>query len=171
MHCRNRAIILSAFLLLPCLATVRAQEAPWQLAVTGARVDYDLSGVGNAPGLAVRLTLDIASNVSVELGGLFVKPDQQFGSSTLFIPEALVRYGWRFGRIAPYVGGGLGAALVKSSFHSDWDPTMAVAAGTSVRVTDRFSIVGEFRLRGHEWRATGTTTEVAAGISWRFGAR
>jgi opacity protein-like surface antigen len=144
-----------------------AQHTSWgDLSASVARVDYDLSGVGSAPGVAVRLTRDLSSNVSLEVGGLFAKPDQQFGRSSLFMPEAQIRYRWNAGRLSPYVGGGLGTALVKSAFHSDWDPTLSVAAGTGVRLTDRLRVTGEFRLRAHEWRATGTTTELSAGLAW-----
>jgi hypothetical protein len=153
------------------VSPVAAQSSPWgDLAVSAVRVDYDLSGVGTAPGLAIRTTRDLSSNVSLEVGGLFAKPGQQFGPSTLFMPEAHVRYRWNTARVTPYVGGGLGTALVKSSFHTDWDPTLSVAAGTGVRLTDRLGLTGEFRLRGHEWRFTGTTTEVSAGLAWRFPA-
>jgi opacity protein-like surface antigen len=151
------------------VSTAYAQNTSWgDLVVSAARVDYDLSGVGSAPGLAVRLTRDLSPRVSLEVGGLFAKPDQQFGRSSLFMPEAQIRYRWNAGRLSPYVGGGLGTALVKSAFHSDWDPTMSVAAGTGIRLTDRLSVTGEFRLRAHEWRATGTTTELSAGLAWRL---
>jgi hypothetical protein len=65
-------------------------------------------------------------------------------------------------------GGGIGAALVKSDFRTDWDPTLSVAVGTGVRVTERLGVTGEFRLRGHEWDFVGTTAEISAGLAWRF---
>ena len=149
--------------------TAHAQDAPRaDLSVSAVRLDYDLSGVGSAPGIAVRATRALSSAVSLEAGGVFAKPDQQFGPSTLFMPEALLRYGWHAGRLSPYVGGGMGAALVTSPFHSDWDPTLVVAAGTGVRLTERLGVSGEFRLRGHEWRFVGTTAELSAGLRWSF---
>ena len=164
--------VLGAFvfsLLFAGVSTAYAQNTSWgDLSVSVARVDFDLSGVGNAPGVAVRLTRDLSSSVSLEVGGLFAKPDQQFGPSSLFMPEAQIRYRWNAGRLSPYVGGGVGTALVKSAFHSDWDPTMSVAAGTGVRLTHRLRVTGEFRLRAHEWRATGTTTELSAGLAWQL---
>jgi hypothetical protein len=150
------------------IPAAHAQGPSWDLAVSAARVDYDLSGVGNAPGVAVRTTRKLFSNVSLEVGGLYAKPNRQFGASTLFMPEAQLRYRWNAGRVSPYVGGGLGAAMVRSAFDTDWDATLAVATGTSVRLTDRLSAVGELRLRGHEWRFTGTTAELSAGLAWRL---
>jgi hypothetical protein len=35
-------------------------------------------------------------------------------------------------------------------------------------LTDQLALTGEFRLRGHEWKFTGTTTEISAGLAWRF---
>jgi hypothetical protein len=150
-------------------STAHAQDSSWgDLTVSAVRVDYDLSGVGSAPALAVRTTRDFTSHVSLELGGVYAKPDQQFGPSTLFMPETQLRYRWHVARVSPYVGAGVGAALVNSSFHSDWAPTLSMAAGTAVRLTDRLAATGEFRLRGHEWRFTGTTTELSAGLAWRL---
>jgi hypothetical protein len=45
-----------------------------------------------------------------------------------------------------------------------------VAGGTGVRLTDRVGVNGEFRLRGHEWRFTGTTSELSVGLVWRLTA-
>jgi hypothetical protein len=149
---------------------VAAQDKSWgDLKVSLARIDYDLSGTGSAAGLAVRTTRDISPSVRLEFGALFAKPEQQFvGTSTLFVPEVQLQYRWNLGRVAPYVGGGIGAALVKSPLRSDWDPALAAAVGTDVRITERLAVTGEFRLRGHEWRATGTTAEFSAGLSWRL---
>jgi hypothetical protein len=116
----------------------------------------------------VRASREFLPNVRLEFGGVFAKPDQQFGPSTLFLPEAQLQYRWNANRLSPYVGGGLGAALVRSDFHTDWDPTLSVAAGMGVRLTDALGLTGEVRLRGHEWRFTGTTAEVSAGLAWRL---
>jgi hypothetical protein len=150
-------------------STAQAQGAGWgDLAISAVRLDYDLSGVGNAPGVAVRARRDLSSHVRLEIGGLFAKPDQQFGQSTLLVPEAQLQYRWGMGRLSPYVGGGIGAAFVKSDVHTNWDPTLSVAVGTGVRLTERLGVTGEFRLRGHQWRFTGTTAELSAGLAWRL---
>jgi opacity protein-like surface antigen len=151
------------------VSVAHAQEPSWgDISVSVARIDYDLSGTGNAAGFAVRTTRHLAPSVSLEFGGMFAKPNQQFGPSTLFMPEAQLRYSWHAGRISPYVGGGMGTALVKSDFHTDWDPTYSVASGAGVRLTERVGLTGEFRLRVHEWRGVATTSELSAGLTWRL---
>ena len=37
-------------------------------------------------------------------------------------------------------------------------------------LNDRLSVIGELRIRGHEWRFAGTTTELSAGLAWRLGS-
>jgi hypothetical protein len=150
-------------------SVAEAQDSRWgDLAVSLARIDYDLSGTGSAAGLAVRTRRDLSSNLRLELGGIFAKPEQQFGPSTLFIPEAQLQYRWQAARLSPYVGGGIGASRVTSDFHTNWDPTLSIAVGTSMRLTKRVDVAGEFRLRGHQWSFTGTTAEISAGLAWRL---
>ena len=152
-----------------------AQDSSWsELSVSAARVDFDLSGTGNTGGLVVRTSRALTSHIGVELRALFARPCQQFqdckavGPATLFAPEAQLQYRWNVGRVEPYLGAGLGASALRSSFHTDWEPTVSFAAGTGVRLTDQLALTGEFRLRGHEWRFVGTTTEVSAGLAWRL---
>jgi hypothetical protein len=151
------------------VSTARAQESAWgDLTVSAARIDYDLSGTGTAAGFAVRTTRALTSGLRLEVGGLFAKPGQQFGPSTLFVPETQLQYHWGGRRVAPYLGGGVGAALVKSDFHTDWDPTLSFAVGTGVRLSEGVGVKGEFRLRGHEWDFVGSTAEISAGLAWRI---
>ena len=170
MQIGRSGLLLFVFILsVTGASTAHAQAPAWgDLTVSAARIDYDLSGTGSATGLAVRATRHVTPHVRLEFGGLFAEPEQQFGPSSLFVPEAQLQYRWDAGRLSPYVGGGVGAALVKSDFHTDWDPTLSVAVGTGVRLTGRLGLTGEFRLRGHEWDFVGTTAEVSAGLAWRM---
>jgi hypothetical protein len=160
---------LSFALALAGVATAHAQNpSSVGITVSAMMINYDLSGVGTTPGIAVRSTYPLAGHVSLEFGGVFATPDQQFGASSLFIPEAQLRYRWSAGRVAPYIGGGLGVARVASDFHIDWDPTLSIAAGAGIRLTERLELNGEFRLRGHEWRFVGDTAELSAGLTWQL---
>lgn len=157
----------------------QAQNRSWgELAVSAAAIDYDLSGTGRTTGLAVRLTRDLTDHLVVEGRGLFARPTQQSGPSTLFVPEGQLQYQWRLGRFAPFAGGGVGAAMVHSNFRSDystdWDLTMSVAGGTGVRLTEQLGLIGELRVRGIEWDFPGnfpaSTAEWSLGLAWRLPA-
>ena len=172
-----RIIVCFASVLCLSVGSAHAQDSSWgELSITAGRVDFDLSGVGTTSGVAVRTTRNLTSHVGLELRGLVARPCQQFqsckdvGPATLFVPEAQLQYRWNAGRVEPFVGAGLGVSALRSSLLTTWDPTVSFTAGSSVRLTDRLALSGEFRLRGHEFRFTGTTTEVNAGLSWRLPA-
>jgi hypothetical protein len=146
-----------------------AQDRSWgEFAVSGVGMEYDLSGVGTAPGLAVRATHDLSEHVVFELRGLFAKPNQQFGPSTLVVPEVQLQYRWNAARLSPFVGVGGGTAMVKSSFDTTWDATVSFSAGTGIRLTEQLGLLGEVRLRGVEYRFTGTIAEWAVGLAYRL---
>ena len=171
------ASIRIAFLVLvSCFAigvsAARAQSEPHGTAVlVGAGpINFDLSGTGTTFGTTLRVGQPIGANFSLEGSVLVARPQQQFGSSTLLIPEAHLQYHWTAGRFRPFAGAGVGAARVSSDvIRTDWDPTVSFAGGTQVRVNERFGVFGEFRLRGVEWDFVGTTTDVMAGLVWQVG--
>ena len=145
-----------------------------ELGVTAGLVDFDLSGTGQTTGVAVRMTRYFTPHLGLEVRTLFARPCQQFqscddvGPATLIVPEAQVQYRWQAGRVEPFVGAGLGASALTSSFDTRWDPTIAFTAGMGVRLTNAVSLVGEFRLRGHEFDFTGSTAEFNGGVAWRL---
>jgi hypothetical protein len=164
---------LLAFIVVMCgsAASALAQDRSWgDIAVSGVGMEYDLSGVGTAPGLAVRGTRDVSEHVVLEVRGLFAQPNQQFGPSTLVVPEAQLQYRWNAARLSPFVGVGGGLAMVKSSFDTNWDPTVSFSAGTGVRLTEQLGLLGEVRLRGVEYRFTGSIAEWAVGLTYRLPA-
>jgi hypothetical protein len=156
-----------------------AQNPSWgDFALTAAVIDYDLSGTGRTAGFGARITRDLTDHLVLEGRGLFARPTQQSGPSTLFVPEAQLQYRWHLGRVTPFAGGGLGAAMVHSNFRSDystdWDLTMSVAGGTGVRLTEQLGLIGELRVRGIEWDFPGnfpaSTAEWSLGLAWRLPA-
>jgi outer membrane protein W len=170
-------VVGMAMLMAAETAGAQTPASPWALNVSAGRVNFDLSGTGDTAGFSVRATRFLSPHLSFELRSLFARPCQQFqdckaeGPATLIAPEAQLQYHWTAGRIEPYLGAGLGTAAVRSSsLGTRWDPTISFAAGTAVRVTDRLALTGEFRLRGHEWRFVGTTTEISAGVAWHVPA-
>ena len=165
------------FIVVSGAGSAYAQSPAWgDLSFTTGMVDYDLSGTGQTTGFAIRARRDLTHSIGLELRGLFARPCQQFqsckevGPATLFVPEAQLQYRWIAGRLEPFVGAGLGISALRSSIDTRWDPTVSFSVGTAVRLTDRVALNGEFRMRGHEFRFVGSTTEINAGLSWRMPA-
>lgn len=170
----HRTITLTAVLTAAAAMPAAAQPAGAEttiLASSGVS-SFDLSGTGATPAFTVRASRDIGDGPFAIEGGLLVsRPEQQFGDSTLIVPEAQLQYRWHLGRrFVPYVGAGVGAARVSSRFrNTDWDPTISFGGGTRVRLDERVGVFGELRIRGVEWKFTGTTTDVMGGVVWRLG--
>jgi hypothetical protein len=104
------------------------------------------------------------------MGALFAWPDLQGGSARLIVPEFQLQYHWRFGRLAPYAGGGVGFAYQsREGSPSATNLVLAGAGGVRAYVSDGIALLGEFRLRGHERDFSGTTAEWMGGLSFDIG--
>jgi hypothetical protein len=135
--------------MIPVFATVAsAQESLWRLSISSGLVDYDLSGTGKTVGTAIRGERAFTDRLSLEIGSLLARPSEDFATTTLLAPEALVRYTLIEGRFAPYVGGGGGFVMRHTQRQTVWDPSMTGAAGVRIRLSDETSVQGEMRLRG-----------------------
>jgi hypothetical protein len=171
MRFRSSALFALALMFSsPLVSAAFAQDPSWgDFALAPVVINYDLSGTGTTAGFAGRVTRDLTPHVAIEARGLFARPEQQFGTSSLFIPEAQVQYRWNIGRVSPYVGGGIGMAIVRSTFRDDIDPTLSAGGGARVKLTERVGLLGEMRLRGIEWGFVGSVAEWTVGLSWRLG--
>ena len=178
-----RAVLsLVAAILISSASSVQAQDSSWgDVSVSAGRMDFDLNGTGHTHGVAVRAKRFLSPHLALEIGGAYARycgyrsvtggeclPSRQDGTTSLFMPEVQLQYRWNMGRVSPYVGGGMGLSRRGGQNFSRWDPTFSTAVGAAVYVTDRLGLTGEFRLRGHETRFTGTTSEVSAGLAWRL---
>jgi len=163
---RARSVILSLAFMLASSASAFAQSSAWDIGISAAKVDFDLSGTGSAAGVAVRAVRHLTPHVGVEARGLFARPELQSGPASLWAPDGQIQYRWQIGRFSPYVGGGVGFAVIKKTFGTDWDWTSTVGGGTTIRLTDNVALIGELRLRGFQWDYAGSTGEWSVGLTW-----
>ena len=95
------------------IVTETGQVNAQNIAVTSGVLNYDLSGTGNTPSVAMSADWRVIGNWLVEGGLTYARPRQQFGERTnFFLPEVQVQHQFPIGRLAPFVGGGVGIALV-----------------------------------------------------------
>ena len=163
-------ILSSIFCLVAAGAAAQDSAAQHSVTVAAGAIDFDLSGTGTTWVGAVRATRALGDRVAVEFGASVAKPDQDFGGSTLIAPEVHLQGHWRFGRVRPFAGGGLGFAHVRANLASnETDFTWSAAGGARVDLTPRVAMLAEMRVRGFEVDVTGSTAEWVGGITWRIG--
>ena len=157
-------------LVVPDRAHAQAPAAQHSISAGVGAVNFDLSGTGNATGISGRGTLALTRSLAVEGNLLFAWPEQQFGPSRITALDAHLQYHWRvLGRLRPFAGGGIGVLMTRSDFIEKNQFTMSAAGGARVDLTDRLSVLGEFRLRGIEPDFAGSTAEFIGGLTYRLG--
>ena len=166
--------LLATLGIIACSHTAMAQPRATRIASDGIEIvtgvmDYDLSGTGRTVPLTIRATKALTDHVSLEAGGTFASPDQQFGRSTFTAPEVRVTYTWRLGPVQPFVSGGGGISATQTDFFKTrWRSTFVAGGGARIPLNDRLYAIGEMRLRGVGRKFAGSMGEFLGGLGWRF---
>jgi hypothetical protein len=161
-------------LVLTGVTPARAQSvlAPGGISVSSGVFNYDLSGTGNTPAIAVAADWRLIGNWLLEAGLTAARPVQQFGDRTVFIiPEVQVQHEWTLGRLSPFAGGGIGAGIdFRDELFGGARTDLALSAGGGLRaaLTDAMGLRGEFLLRGFGRDFSATAAEIRGGVYWRF---
>lgn len=164
------AVLAASVVALPARAPAQEAEPPTaSVSLLAGVFQFDLSGTGTAPVLAVRAATPVQRNVLLEGGLTLARPDEDFGGrSTWLFPEvqAQLQAPWR--RVAPYVGlgGGLGVALRDGD--PEVEPTLSGSIGVRAGLGGRVGLHGEARLRGIGSGFEGSAAELAAGVMLRL---
>jgi hypothetical protein len=168
------ALTLLLIIVLPAVAPSQTTSPSPRSAISLSYglFQYDLSGTGDARILAVRAERPLATFALLEGGVAFARPAQQFGDTTTYvITEAQLQGQWPLGRVAPYLGGGIGLAMdFRQEIHGGMqtDVTLSAAGGLRAWITERLGARAELRLRGVGWRFTGSAAEWTLGAAWRL---
>lgn len=164
------AALLALSVALPARAAAQEVEPPGPtLSVLAGVFQFDLSGTGMAPMLAVRAATPVRSTVLLEGGITAARLDEQFVERTTWLfPEVQAQLQASWGGIAPYVGlgGGLGVALRDGD--SDVEPTLSGSVGVRAALGGRVGLHGEARLRGIGSGFEGSAAELTAGVMLRL---
>ena len=171
----RRVVTSLAFLLSLATAEVaRAQEPTRTVAVSLSYgvSQFDLSGTGDARMIALRVERMFSRRAILEGGVVVARPGQQFGdTTTLVIPEVQAQLQLAVGRVAPYLGAGMGVAFdFRDDAHggTQTDVSISVAGGLRGWITDRVGVRAELRVRGFGWRFWGSAAEWTGGLALRL---
>lgn len=161
-------LVPAAFLLFGSPAIVDAQDPERALSVLAGPTEYDLSGTGWAPFMAVRLQWPLTPGLLVEPGLTHLSYRAQFDDRIHHVlPEVQLQAQVPGRVLRPYIGAGFGASWELTSGRNFFDPTLSGAAGLRAWVGPRWQLTGELRVRSIDpW--TATTADWGLGIGWRF---
>lgn len=154
-------------------APLAAQETapPTHVSINSGLFQFDLSGTGFAPMVAVRAATPIASVILLEGAFTAARPGQQFATTTFLVPEAQVQLVLPFSVISPYLGLGGGAAFDLRDSDAggvQTDLTISGSLGIKAWLKQALGIQGEIRSRGVSLDFTGSTTEYTLGLIWQI---
>lgn len=169
----RKLAILTALAAIGAAAPLSAQETapPAHISFNTGLFQFDLSGTGYSPMVAVRAATPIAHVLQVEGALLAARPGQQFATTTYLVPEAQIQLVLPFSVISPYMGLGAGAAI---DFRDDEfggtqaDLTISGSLGIKGWVSDSLGAQAELRARGVELDFVGSTSEWTLGLLWRI---
>jgi hypothetical protein len=165
------AILVAVFFATAAGAKAQSAFVPEAVSISGGIFNFDLSGTGTTPSLAVTADWPVTARLLIEGGATFARPDQQIGRTTYIIPEAQLQYRWQLGRLMPFVGGGVGAGIdVRNKLLGGTQVDLALSTGGGLRakITESFGIRGDARLRGFGRSFSGSAAELRAGLFWTF---
>jgi hypothetical protein len=175
MSTLRSATLLAALLAVSVPAASRAQsvESRPSVSLNAGAFQFDLSGTGTAPMLALRGDMPLSRHFLAEGSISAARPTQQFGATTFIAPEAQVQAQLPLagGRVAPYLGAGAGLAIdVRNKGYIGDRSILTVSGATGLRywLTDQLGLRGELRVRGIGTRFEGSAAEWTLGTSWRL---
>ena len=167
---RHLALAALAAIFVPGRAQAQAPATSLGTAIGVAfgASQYDLSGTGTVPHLAMRVTRPLASILLFEAGvGLMRYRTSGRDRASMVFPEAQLQLQAPLGRVAPYLGLGGGIAIGAISDAADVGPTASGAVGLRIGVTPAMALGAELRVRGTGSEFTGSTAEWTLGVAWR----
>jgi hypothetical protein len=133
---------------------------------------FDLSGTGDARMIALRVERVSPRWLVLEGGVVVARPGQQFGdTTTLVIPEAQTQFQLVLGRVAPYLGVGMGMAFdLRDEVDGGTQRRLTLSGATGLRAwfTERFGARAELRIRGFGSNFGGSSAEWTGGLALRF---
>ncbi len=147
--------------------TTVAQTANKGLSLVAGPAPYDLAGTGTGVIVGLRGDIRPVPYFSGQIGISYFKYTSggQIGYDYL-LPEVTVAGRMPLGRVAPYLGGGLGLS-VELEGQDDEALTLHGAVGLNVELGRHVETVTEARLRSIDpW--TGNTLDLVVGMGWRF---
>ena len=154
------------------LGSAQTAQAQTRLGLFVGASEYDLSGVDQATIVAIRVHRDLRRYAVLEFGVAHAELRQDgIGRTNLYLPEVMGQLQWPVGRVAPYLGAGVGLGIdvpVNTALSTDIDATFSAALGARVGLPYNLTLSLDGRLRTFGTRFTASGSEGTIGLSYRL---
>jgi Outer membrane protein beta-barrel domain len=170
---RRALFCVSILFLIPAISLDAQMPAPEISASVGA-MQYDASGTGTAPVVALRGAVPLVGSWLLGEGNFsYASLDEQFSDvgTRVGVAEGQLQFQLPLGRVRPYLGAGAGwLHYFNNAPPRATSPTYSAAAGLRVGLSPRISARAELRLR--TWSPFGSGNDSAAewtgGLAYTF---
>jgi hypothetical protein len=164
-----------SMLLLVSTIPSEAQSARPEISANVGAMQFDASGTGTVPVIAVRAGVPLVSSWLVgEANFSFASLDEQFSElgTRVGVAEGQLQVQLPLARFRPYLGAGAGWLhyFNNAAGRPATSPTYSGAAGMRVRLSGRFGARAELRLRGWDYQREPTGSNFGASAAeWTAG--
>ena len=173
----SRSLFCASSLLLVLAIPLQSQIPAPEVSLAVGAMQFDASGTGTVPVIALRGAIPLASSWILGEGNFsYASLDEQNGVGTrVGVAEGQVQFQLPSYRIRPYMGlgGGWLHYFTNAGTRETTSPTVSVAAGLRARLSGRFGASAELRVR--TWRYGGqsagfgnSAAEWTAGTTYSF---
>lgn len=141
------------------------------ISFSAGAADFDLTGSGVTPTVALRADAELTPWLVGELGVSALRPNEELPARlTYVVPELQLQLQRRAGRVRPYLGAGGGWFYAIGPNRARRSALSAsAAAGVRLDLRDlRFGLRAEARVRGIDRKFSRQVAEATGGVVWRF---
>jgi hypothetical protein len=167
----NRTLCCASILSLIFAASLEAQMSKPEISAAVGAMQFDASGTGTAPVIALRAAFPIVGSWLLAEGNLsYASLDEQFSNvgSRIGVAESQLQAQLPLARVRPYLGLGAGwLHYFNNAPPRATSPTYSAAAGLRVGLSPRVTARAELRLRA--WNPYTTSSGFDNAAEWTGG--
>lgn len=171
----SRTLFCASILLLVSAMSLEAQMPKPEISAVVGAMQFDASGTGTAPVIALRAAVPLVGSWFLGEANLsYASLDEQFSAvgTRIGVAEGQMQFQLPLARIRPYLGVGAGWLhyFNNAAGRASTSPTYSAAAGLRVGLSSRIAARAELRLRGWDYHSYQTGSGFgSSGAEWTGG--
>jgi hypothetical protein len=176
----SRTLFCASILSLVSAISLEAQLSKPEVSVSVGAMQFDASGTGTVPVIALRAAVPLVGSWLLGEGNFsYASLNEQFSNvgTRIGVAEGQMQFQLPLARVRPYLGVGAGWLHYFSNAggRATTSPTYSAAAGLRVGLSPRFTARAELRLRGWDYHSVPTgsgfgnsAAEWTGGLAYTF---